>query len=198
MSREEDHVVSALINLAKKHGTQTIMQVGAEDGYEANEIRKATGCRAIAIDADTDNRPCSPDLEFHYVLVGATNCDTTPFYRNLSHALSSMYQRGSDHGEERIEIPQTRLDFFCGLRGLKPDALIVDTEGSTLDVLEGCGDLLQGVNWIYAEVQAYAIRPGIRPVGEVDALLLPMGFAHHRGLPSYDGGAQSNLTWVRK
>ena len=196
MSAEEPHVISALIGLCKQHNIKTLVQVGAEDGYEADEIRKATECRTVCIDADYKCVPVNNAIEWHYQMIGATD-GPADFYTNVSIGLSSPYQRGNDHGEEKKEQQQMRLDTFCAEHGITPDALIIDTEGSTLDVLEGCGDLLNGVKMIYAEIQAYAIRPGIRPVSDVDALLLPLGFTHHRGLPSYDGGAQSNLTWVK-
>ena len=198
MACEEEHVVAALVSLCKEMGVKCVAQIGAEDGYEVNEIRKATGCRAIAIEGDSHCKPCSPDIEWYERLIGATDC-VTDFYQHDSLGLSSQIKRGDDAKEHLTRLGQERLDTFCAARGIspRPDALIIDTEGTTLDVLEGCGDLIKGVKLVYAEVQAYAIRDGIRPVGDIDALLLPLGFTHHRELPSYDGGAQSNLTWIR-
>lgn len=195
MAREQAQVVGALVDLLRQAGARCIVQVGAEDGWEADQIRLATGCRAVAIEADENCRPCSADLEYYHALIGATDCASTAFYI-YGPGLSTTYPR--DLQGKLVWLPQQRLDTFCARAGLKPDALIIDTEGGTMDVLEGCGQLLERLSCIYAEVQAHPIRPGIRPVSAVNALLLPMGFTQHWGLPSYDGGPQSNLTWMRR
>ena len=195
MSQEEPHVVSALVDLCRKIGVSCLVQIGAEDGYEAEQVRLATGCRAVAIDADPQCGPLNgAGIEWHTAFIGATDCAAFPFYL-YGTGLSTPFKR--DENAKPVEYPQVRLDTFCRDNGIIPDALVIDTEGSTLDVLEGCGELLADVKMCYAEVQAYAIRDGIRPVSDIDALLLPLGFTHHLGLPSYDGGAQSNLTCIR-
>lgn len=90
-----------------------------------------------------------------------------------------------------------RLDTFCAAYSIKPDALIVDTEGSGLDVLEGAGDLLDDVKLIYAELQNAVIRPGVRLRPEVESFLSVRGFTQHSELPTYDAGGQGNFTYVR-
>ena len=196
MSREEPHVVAALVDLCKSLDVKCVIQVGSEDGWEAEKVREATGCRAIAIDADPKCQPCSKDLEYYRFVVGATNSDSVPFYVHSSEGLSSLIPR-EDSKEEKIHKPQVRLDFLCSLMLLKPDALIIDTEGTTMEVLEGCGTLLDSVKLIYAECQVDVIRPGIRTLPEVDSFLAVRGFKRHHELPSYDGGAQGNYTWIR-
>ena len=173
-----------------------LVQVGAEDGYEANAIREAVyGCRAVAIEPDPKCKPVSPKLEFHEALIGATN-SVVEFYLNSVPGLSSQIPR-YDGVEIRLTMPQQRLDTFCPKYGIVPDALIVDTEGTTLDVLEGCGSLIDGVRLIYAEVQAQEIRPGMRLLPEVEAFLAQRGFVWREGPPAYSVGAQGNYTWVR-
>ena len=196
MAREEEHVVAALVSLCKELGVTCVAQIGAEDGYEANEIRKATGARAIAIDGDPKCKPCAPEIEWYERLIGATDSYVT-FYVHKTGGLSSLFMRG-DSAEEARQLGQERLDTFIAARGLpKPDALIIDTEGSTLDVLEGCSSLLDGVRVIYAEVQSVEIRPGMRLLPEVEAFLAARGFTLRPGLPAYDGGAQGNYTWTK-
>ena len=193
---EAAEVVNTLSGLCAEMKVKTLIQVGAGDGYEAFTIAGLMGCRAIAIEGDTRCTPCSPWLEFHHMLIGATDC-TMPFYLHNSMCLSSQITRGGK--EIRIETEQQRLDTFCSRRAnLIPDGLIIDTEGTTMDVLEGCEDLLRHLKIVYAEIQTQEIRPGIRLVGEVNELLTGAGMIKHEALPSYDGGAQGNLTWIRK
>lgn len=203
MSHEEDQVVAALADLCKRYGVTTLIQVGAGDGYEAYRVKETTGCRAICIEADGRHPQAyqclrsGMTLEYHRALIGATDC-VMPFYTHPTPDLSGQFPRG-DNGEERHDLPQQRLDTFCATWGIVPDALVIDTEGSSMDVLEGCGALLDGLKIVYAEVQNYEMRPGIRPVGQVDALLSAHGMTQHRTLPSYAvGAAQYNMTWVRQ
>ena len=198
MSQEEQGIVSALSTLCQELGVTCLVQVGAEDGFEADSIREATGCRAIAIEGLSNCKPYSDKLEYHYAIIGATNC-VMPFY-DYGPGLSSQVPR-KDIYALPYDIIQTRLDTFCNERGIVPDALIIDTEGTTLDVLEGCGDLLDGIKIIYCEVQSpqYALeREGSRPFGEVDTFLSSRGFAIRNGYPNYCAGPQANVTWIRK
>lgn len=194
MSREETPVVEALVALCVSKSVKCLVQVGAHDGWEAASIQGPTGCRAIAIEADPNLLPATASLEWHTAVIGATDCDTTFYFHKSNAALSGHYQR---EDEPPRRLPQSRLDTFCRTIGVSPDALIIDTEGTAFEVLEGCGDLLNGVRLIYAECQVDGLKPGMRHVREVDAFLMTRGFTQHYGLPSYGCGGQGNYTWVK-
>lgn len=195
MSRERNDIAYSLAALCQKMQISCVVQVGAEDGFEADCIREATGCRAVAIDADPKSVKMSPWLEAHETLIGASHT-VMDFYVHKVDGLSSQFTR-EDGAEEKVAMPQQRLDYFCQQHGIEPDALIIDTEGTTLDVLEGCGALLDNVRLIYAEVQTSVIRPGMRLLPEVEAFLSARGFVRREGRPSYHEGPQGNYTWVR-
>jgi len=195
MSHEEPAIVNALVELCKQLNVRCLVQVGAEDGYEAEEIRKATGCRAVCFDADPHCGPASFGLEWYQVMIGATD-SMADFYVHAARGLSSPIAR-ADGMEEKHELFQRRLDTFCAERGIVPDALIIDTEGTTLDVLEGTGSLINGVRLVYAECQTQSIRPGMRLLSEVDACLTNRGFTRRAGPPEYDAGSQGNYCWTR-
>ena len=188
MSREEEHVVEALVALCVQLKVTCVVQVGAEDGYEANAILLETGCRAVCIDPDPKCRPVSPDLEFHEVVIGARN-SVTDFYIHHERGLSGQLRRG-DGNEITLTMPQVQLWTFCQNHSIVPDALIIDTEGTTLDVLAGAGELLESVNVVYAECQTYNVKA-------IDTVLSAFGLVQRAGLPSYDCGSQGNYTWVR-
>lgn len=196
MSREEDDVVTALSNLCGSMELRCVVQVGAEDGYEVHQAAiRNPGMRAIAIEAEPKRVPCNEALEFHHAVIGATDCQTV-FYRHSTPGLSGHFAR-EDGCETKVEVEQRRLDHFCAEHGIVPDGLIIDTEGTTLEVLEGCGALLDGVRMVYAEVQTTEIRPGIRLLPEVHEFLVSRGFVERGGPPSYGGPPQCNRTWVK-
>lgn len=199
MAHEFPDVITALTNLCRQYRVRCIVQVGAEDGWEAAEVARRLGdCRAVAIDADPGSGPhVSGGMEWHQMLIGATDSPQQPFYVHKERGLSSQLMR-SDGKEERVLMPQRRLDTFCREQDhLAPDCLIIDTEGTTLDVLEGAGDLLSGVRVIYAEVSHDTSRGNRAMADAVDGHLVARGFARREDAPSYCAGSQSNWTWVR-
>lgn len=194
---EEPHVITALIDLMRRHGTQCLVQVGCEDAHEAECIREATRCRVVGIDADPKCEAASPRVEFHRALIGATDCVGMTFYVNTVVGLSTPYVRRDGHGQEIRHYPQWRLDTFCREHDMTPDALIIDCEGATLDVLKGCGEMLQHVNVVYAEVSHDQSRGDNALDADVDAYMTERGFRRSMELPTYRAGAQSNWTYMR-
>jgi FkbM family methyltransferase len=195
VSSEEPHVIAALIEVCRQSDVKALVQIGAEDGYEADCIRNALGCRAVCIEPDPKCGPCSSLLEWHEVLIGENN-DVTNFYINATSGLSSKVHR-ADSLEILAVMPQVRLDKFCRTHRIKPDALIIDVEGCTMDVLAGAGSLLDFVKVIYAEVTHDDSRGTRGMATDVDALLTGLGFRRSMELPTYSCGGQSNWTFLR-
>ncbi len=200
MSHEHEEVVSALAELCKKLEVKCLIQIGAEDGYEADYVRNETGCRAIAIEANPMLSSYSPHLEYHRGTVIGASDKMTNFFLHDNTGLSGHFPR-NDGKEKMLWLLQMSLESFCLIGGgIEPDALIIDTEGSTMEVLEGCSkQILDGLKLVYAEVQSKEIRPGIRLVGEVDKLLTSHGMIQYLEQPTYGvGDAQYNMTWIRE
>jgi FkbM family methyltransferase len=195
VSHEEEHVVRALIGLAEEYEITCVMQVGAEDGYEADKIRSATGARAVCIDGDPKVTSCSTNVAFYRCLVGDED-KMVDFWVNEQSGLSSKIER-KDQCEQHVVLEQYRIDSLCKTHDIKPDMLIIDTEGTTLEVLRGAGEILDRIKIIYAEVQTREIRPGVSLFPEVDAFLVERGFKRREGNPEYMAGGQGNFTWVR-
>ena len=193
MSSESPDVITALIKLCREYAVRTVLQVGAEDGYEADCIRRELGCRAVCIEPDVRCGPVSHLLEGHEVLIGDGD-EVAEFYLNSSPGLSSKVQRRSN--ETLARIPQMRLDAFCRRHEVKPDCLIVDCEGTTLEVLQSAGPMLGFVAVVYCEVNHDDSR-GQRNDADVQALLESFGLRRHEGAPSYRANGQSNYTFVR-
>lgn len=195
MSGEEGPIIHALIDLCFRHKIACLIQVGSEDGYEADQIRIATGCRAVCCDPDPRIMPVSGKVEFHEVLIGGEDC-ITDFIIHPVQGLSSKVGRG-ESGEVKTLMPQYTLRKFCAKYNLEPDALLIDTEGTSLDVLQGCGALLDGIRLIYCEVQHDDDRGPYGKADEVEAFLTERGFKRWTEAPSYRSGGQSNYTFLR-
>ena len=193
MSSESPDVITALISLCRQYAVRTVLQVGAEDGYEADCIRRELGCRAVCIEPDTRCGPVSHLLEWHEVLIGEGD-GVTDFYLHATTGLSSKIQR---HTKETLaRIPQMRLDAFCRRHEVKPDCLIIDCEGTTLEVLRSAGPMLGFVSIVYCEVQ-HDDSHGPRNDSDVYAYLETFGLRKRDGAPSYCAGSQSNWCFVR-
>ena len=189
--QENKRTVDALAEVFKKYSVKCLVNVGACDGFEASALATVTGCRSIAIEGDTRCRPCSDNIEFHYMVIGATDCDTE-FYVHNTIGLPGCIKRGN---EPMVVVQQERLDTFCNRNNVTPDALLIDTEGTVPDVIAGCGQLLNSVNVVYAECQAHNID-------EIDNMLSVAGLTQHEwnSPPSYWADKkkyQGNYTWVR-
>ena len=194
MSSESPDVITALINLCRQYNVRTVLQVGAEDGYEADCIRRELACRSVCIEPDTRCGPVSHLLEWHEVLIGESS-EVADFYLHESPGLSSKVTR-NDKKETQVRMPQMRLDAFCRRYAVKPDCLIVDCEGTTMEVLRSAGPMLQFTSIVYCEVNHDDSR-GPRNDADVQALLESFGLRRHEGAPSYSAGCQSNWTFVR-
>lgn len=197
MSRETDEVIDALVELCREKEVTCIGQIGAEDGSEAWAVMTALKIHGFAIEADSRCQPCTPDLPFFNVAIGA-GLEIVRFYEHPTPGLSGMFAR-EDKGERMRAILQIGLDDFCESLNSVPDALIIDTEGSTLEVLEGATGILKNLEVLYAECQVDVLRPGVRTLDEVENFLRVHAphLRRREGLPAYDGGSQGNYTWVR-
>lgn len=197
MSVEHPQIITGLISLCKKQNVRCIVHVGAENGEEISRIRRASGgkVRAIGIDADPKCVPV-PNIEFHRAMIGARNGHEA-FYLNSS-GLSSAIQRHQNTGESKVMLHQRRLDTFCRENDISPDALIVDTEGTTIDVLLGAGDILDTLKLAYLEVALDNSR-GLRANAKmVDLIMTAVGMKQYTPLPAYNSGNQGNRVYIRE
>ncbi len=189
---ESDEVVAALVKALGK--VRTVIDVGSGDGYEVSHINAD---RRIAIDAHPFIERDYPNVEYFNGAIAEFNGMAT-FYYGPGPGCSSLHDRGG----ESIEVYTYRLDNFCHINDIPlatVDALIIDTEGTTFDVLVGAGDIVSKyVKYIYAEVQLQRLYPN-KLAYEIDRYLKCFGFHVDKvGMPSYESGPQANYLWTRR
>lgn len=165
-----------------------VVNVGAEDGFEAAIIEGSIpGSTVYRFEPNRGTEGL-----WYGLVVGATDGVAT-FYRMEDSALSSTYNRTGSIPEEREQV---RLDTWAKSADIpRIDALFIDTEGSTLDVLVGAGDLLDSVTFVCAEVQEVPLYGNHPLVPEVESYLASHGLSRAPG--GYAGGQQWNRFYAR-
>ena len=104
------------------------------------------------------------------------------FYLNNFSQASSAFELGTAQEYYRnfqikseIILSTIRIDELINTEFLF-DFINLDVQGSELEVLLGCGELLQKIKWIYTEVNHIQVYKGIPLVGEIDSYLQSQGF----------------------
>jgi FkbM family methyltransferase len=132
----------------------SVVDVGANVGYFsvlAADLGGA-GSRVLAFEPHprlfemlTMTAASNPGAE---ILVQAAACGNAPGSATLhvspderNSGLGSL--RGDLHDTNCIAVAVVRLDDVCHARGIRPDLVKIDAEGFELEVLQGCGALLE-------------------------------------------------------
>lgn len=137
------------------------------------------------------------DFRAFHVALGERQ-GTIEFYRDNFTASSSVLPMGELHRrvfsqtgqQERIAVPQARLDDYLEQMELRPPVLLkLDVQGYELNVLRGAEQTLQKVDWVICEASFYELyvdQPlfdeiynwlrarGFRYLGSLGKLLSPL------------------------
>jgi hypothetical protein len=189
-THESEEVIEALRQ--KLVGVRTCIDIGSGDAYE---LCKLDCERKIAIDAHPYIGIQIEGIEFHNIGIAEVS-GKAPFWHGPDWGCSSLNNRG---GEEFL-IDVITLDEFVAKHEIKDvDALIIDTEGTTWQVLQGAKKVLETVKYIYAEVQLTEIYPypRCRLGHEVSVMLEEYGLKMVTELPSYNAWPQANILYAR-
>ena len=123
---------------------------------------------------------------FNYLITDMDGQDYQFHIANNSGQSSSIYGL-KDHSSlwpdvyylASTRMQSTRLDTMFKRENLNIadyDTLIMDTQGSELLVLQGMGELLNGIKWIRAEAADCDLYEGGCQIKDLDSFLLPRGF----------------------
>lgn len=189
-TRESDEVIEALRQ--KLAGVRTCIHIGCGDAYELAKLDCVT---KIAIDAHPGIKVMCEGMSYFNIGIAEVE-GKAEFWHGNDWGLSSL----NDRGGQKYLINVTTLDDFVWTHRIKDvDALIIDTEGTTWQVLQGAKETLKGVKFVYAEVQHEQIYPAPRCklVGEVTDLLAEYGLHPTDGLPSYLAMPQANVLYEK-
>lgn len=79
--------------------------------------------------------------------------------------------------EVPLQVAGASLDDYCGQRGLKPDILLIDTQGSEYQIFEGGTETLKTVKAILCEWSKLELYKDQKMLADLEKLLGAAGFA---------------------
>src|SRR5690606_29968860 len=164
-----------------------VLHIGANVGEEAPIYKELGIDNAIFIEADfqvykklIDNIIKIDGVNYMPInaLIGDENKQVTFHISNNGGQSSSIYEFGTHkiaHLEvefiKDVTLEMHRIDsIFDQLNDY--DFLNIDVQGAELLVLKGMGDLLNGFNWVYLEINVKELYKGCALLPEVTAYLM--------------------------
>lgn len=185
-----------------------ILYIGACCGYEAGllaamlpgaEVHVIEACEETYRNFLAESRPCCPQPNIRTALAaisdvsGQATLHLSPL--NTCHSLLPQLDGGGPVGSR--EVTTVTITDYCQPRRIRPDILVLDTEGLALRALQGAGAYLDGVVAVLAETEpdGAAVFAGGDTDEAVDTFLRAAGF--HRTSRVGTGPRQFNSVWVR-
>lgn len=169
----------------------TVIDVGANKGQFSALCRCLfPGARIFAFEPLPDvARQCARTLGSDHVQVYAhalgSHDSRSRFFVTERSDSSSLLMPGA--AQERaygsrvansVDVEVRRLDHVLAADRIAGPALMkLDVQGAELDVLEGCGSLLQSIDYIYLEGSFVELYEGQPLIGDIVAFLHRQGFA---------------------
>jgi FkbM family methyltransferase len=100
--------------------------------------------------------------------------------------------------QKRITVPAARMDTICQIRGLEPDIIWMDAQGSELDILRGAENSLRTVKAILTEVGVKPYYHGQSLKPEIDAYLESHGFVELESARKLGHEYEMDTIYVRR
>jgi len=175
----------------RKHNIKTVLDIGANVGQFAMEIRSLfPEIFIVCIEPNTDCEPYLRSKGLNYIICCPSDSKTTKkFYRMKNDPIGtghSLYKENTYHyeGENLLvqEIQTDTMDSILNqswLGNLKFDLIKLDTQGSELDILKGCPKTLSMCKMILAETDIGNYNQGCASQKEVTDFLSNNGFVAH-------------------
>jgi FkbM family methyltransferase len=194
--------------------SKCIFEIGAFDGIDIEIIKELWGDNVDihAFEPSPDNFLALKNLygESKNVTcneLALTNFDgTTDFYlshdprvndqkdRNLWYKTASSLRPHSNRHketqnfyveEEKITVSCMKIDTYCEKRGIRPDIMFLDTQGSEYEILEGAKKTLKYVKGLILEYSIVPLYEGQYLLPEIVNFLTKEGFEEYKRVDLY-------------
>jgi|LauGreDrversion4_2_1035121.scaffolds.fasta_scaffold00281_48 FkbM family methyltransferase len=197
--RHENPICGSNMHKIKPYseGCKTIFEIGAYDGVDVEEIKNNFGndCAIHAFEPDPES---FSKLEYYYKSEGvicnnialSNHVGTTKFVKCWDPKLEDQSKRDiwyktaqsirhntKDHilskkiVEEEIDVPVTTIKEYCSINSVIPDILLIDTQGSEWEILDGAGDILNNVKVLMTEWSTKELYVGQKMLPAIVELL---------------------------
>jgi FkbM family methyltransferase len=181
-----------------------IFEIGAYDGVDIDEIKELFGnnCEVHAFEPDPE---CFSKLNVLYKnekiicnnIALSNHIGTTKFIKCFDPNISDQSQRSlwhktiqslrynsSDHSsmlsqtilEKEIDVDVTTLYQYCTHNKVQPDILLIDTQGSEWEILDGAKNILDNVKAIMTEWSTKELYIGQKKLQDIIDLLTSYNF----------------------
>lgn len=177
-----------------------IFEIGANDGVDVIQIHEIWPDAEIHIfEIDTHHFPrlkrfiseyihvnffglynYDGKVEFNRLFEAGKNFDDFDFWRKTASGIKKMAGKhttvlGHDL-VEKVTLDVKTVDTYCREFNYKPDILMLDTQGSEYEILEGAKETLKNVNGIILEWSSDELYEGMKQLSEIEKLLNSHGF----------------------
>jgi FkbM family methyltransferase len=160
---------------------KTIFEIGSLNGADALYLKEQfPNAEVYAIEGLESNYDLYlkdlKSINAHNTII--SNYDgTTKWHVKDTNGIHSIFDRGQEYGTTVLEKKCQTLNTFCKNLGISSiDIMKIDVEGATLEVLEGCFDLLNTVKIMHVEAESEPFFKGQRSYLELHPFLLKNNF----------------------
>ena len=160
---------------------KTIFEIGSLNGADALYLKEQfPNADVHAIEGLESNYNLHlKDLKLintHNAIISSYD-GTTKWHVKDTNGIHSIFDRGQEYGTTVLEKKCQTLKTFCENLGISSiDVIKIDVEGATLEVLEGCSDLLDTVKMMHVEAESEEFFKGQRTYSELHLFLLKNNF----------------------
>jgi FkbM family methyltransferase len=196
-----------------KHNVKTILDVGANVGQFAREVKSVfPNIFILSIEPNADCEQYLKAQGMTYIICCPSDSKTTKkFYRMKSDPIGtghSLYKENSYHydGDNLViqEIQTDTLDAILNenlLGDFSFDLIKLDTQGSELDILKGCPKTLSRCKMVLAETDVGNYNQGCASRKEVVEFLSKNGFVQQEVIQNHISNGtifQQDLLFVKE
>ena len=97
-------------------------------------------------------------------------------YNNVKLLNESGLRPGTKIVHKEYPVSVTTVDEYCNVNNLKPDVLLLDTQGSEYEILEGSKSILDNVQAISTEWSSIELYEGQKLLSDIENILGEYGF----------------------
>ncbi len=216
---------SVLFNNAKIcRRTRGIVQIGSNTGQECPEIQKWSIKNQIHFEPErscfdqllryTQEHKQPGETVFLYNLALSDKVGDFPFwigkdlqnssFLDLNPERTQFHKDANEHSHQEIVSTITLDHFWETHKEVSPkgyNLLLIDTQGTELEVFKGASNSLKGFDFICTEVSYFPIYTGTAPAEEITSFLATRGFRLYDQEPPITNigkHQQANVIYVKE